>query len=288
MKSHHNTFPSLPCVSFLIPCLVPLLFWMNRNMRGCMCMLSCVWIYETPMDYSPPGPSVHGIFQARILEWAAIPFSRGYSPHRDRTHVLWVSCIGRWILYHWATETSRQLPYMSIITESDIIQLSFVGKPVHDVFLPDINTKLLFCIINCQMKSIMIWHQENGILEELMPKYFGHLIQRPDSLEKDPDAEKDWRQEEKDDRGWDGWMASLTRWMWVWARSGSWWWTGMPGVLQSMGLRRVGYNWVTEPNWNGICDGEVIHLFKCHRLMRKEVNDRHAHRKKSYILWYSI
>ena len=111
MKLHHNTFPSLPYVSFLIPCLVPLLFWMNRNMCGCMCMLSCVWLYETPMDYSPPGPSVHGIFQARILEWAAIPFSRGYSPHRDRTLVSWVSCIGRWILYHWATETSRQLPY---------------------------------------------------------------------------------------------------------------------------------------------------------------------------------
>ena len=40
---------------------------------------------------------------------------------------------------------------------------------------------------------------------------------------------------EGDDRGWDGWMASLTRWTWVWASSGSWWWTGMPGVLQSMG-----------------------------------------------------
>ena len=43
-------------------------------------------------------------------------------------------------------------------------------------------------------------------------------------------------------RGWDGWMASLTRWTWVWASSGSWWWTGEPGVLQSMGLQRVGHN----------------------------------------------
>ena len=40
---------------------------------------------------------------------------------------------------------------------------------------------------------------------------------------------------EGDDRGWDGWMASLTRWTWVWASSGNWWWTGKPGVLQSMG-----------------------------------------------------
>ena len=40
---------------------------------------------------------------------------------------------------------------------------------------------------------------------------------------------------EGDDRGWDGWMASLTQWTWVWASSGSWWWTGKPGMLQSMG-----------------------------------------------------
>ena len=51
------------------------------------------------------------------------------------------------------------------------------------------------------------------------------------------------------DRGWDGWMASLTRWTWIWASSGSWWWTGKPGVLQSMVLQRVRYDWVTELNW---------------------------------------
>ena len=56
---------------------------------------------------------------------------------------------------------------------------------------------------------------------------------------KDPDAGKDRRQEEKgDDRGWDGWMASLTRWTWVWASSRSSWWTGKPGVLQSTGSQR--------------------------------------------------
>ena len=54
---------------------------------------------------------------------------------------------------------------------------------------------------------------------------------------------------EGDDRGWDGWMASLIQWTWVWVNSGSWWWTGRPGVLQSMGLQRVGRNWVTELNW---------------------------------------
>ena len=53
---------------------------------------------------------------------------------------------------------------------------------------------------------------------------------------KDLDAGKDWRQEEKGTTGRDGWMASLSRWTWVWASSGSWWWTGKPGVLQSMVL----------------------------------------------------
>ena len=64
---------------------------------------------------------------------------------------------------------------------------------------------------------------------------------------KDPDAVKDWRREEEG-MIWDGWMASLTQWTWVWVNSGSWWWTRKPGVLQSMGLQRVGHDWATELN----------------------------------------
>ena len=51
---------------------------------------------------------------------------------------------------------------------------------------------------------------------------------------------------EGDDRRWDGWMASLTRWTWVWVNSRSWWWTGRPGVLQFMGSQEVGHDWETE------------------------------------------
>ena len=51
----------------------------------------------------------------------------------------------------------------------------------------------------------------------------------------------------RDDRGWDGWMASLTRWTWVWVNSGSWWWTGRPGMLRFMGSH--GHDWATELNW---------------------------------------
>ena len=53
---------------------------------------------------------------------------------------------------------------------------------------------------------------------------------------------------EGDNRGWDGWMASPTQWTWIWVNSGSWW-TGRPGMLQSMGSQRVGHDWATEPNW---------------------------------------
>ena len=66
---------------------------------------------------------------------------------------------------------------------------------------------------------------------------------------------------EGDDRGCDGWMASPTQWTWAWVNSGSWWWTGRPGMLQSMGSQRVGHDWVTELNWiisEGFPSGSVV------------------------------
>ena len=67
---------------------------------------------------------------------------------------------------------------------------------------------------------------------------------------KDSGGGRDWGKEEKEmTRGWDVWMASLTRWTWVWVNSGSWWWTGSPGMLRFMGSQRVGHDWATELNW---------------------------------------
>ena len=105
------------------------------------------------MDCSIPDSSVHGIFQARVLEWGAIAFSRCKE------------------LTHW---------------------------------------KRLWC-----------WERLRAGGEGV-------------------------------DRGWYGWMVSPAWWTWVWASSGSWWWTGNPGMLQSMGWQRVGHDWVTELNWNYI------------------------------------
>ena len=67
---------------------------------------------------------------------------------------------------------------------------------------------------------------------------------------------------EGDDRGWDAWMESPSSWRWVWASFSSWWWTGKPGVLQSMGLQRVRHNWVTELNWS--------HLSMVREILRPE------------------
>ena len=97
------------------------------------------------------------------------------------------------------------------------------------------------------------------ILKEISPEYsFEGLILEAEApilwpldtkkwlTEKDYDAGKDWRQEEKH-RGWDGWMASLTQWTWVWANSKSWWWTAWRAAVHGVSKRLS--DW-TEPNWN--------------------------------------
>ena len=98
---------------------------------------------------------------------------------------------------------------------------------------------------------------------KLKLQYYGHLMRRTDSLEKTLMLGKIESGKRRDDRGWNGWMASPTQWTWVWVNCGSWWWTGKPGVLQSMGSQRVGHDWVTELNWRKTLDLEFIELLRC-------------------------
>ena len=108
---------------------------------------------------------------------------------------------------------------------------------------------------------------------KLKLQYFGHL--RP------PDVKR-WLigktlmlgkiegRRRGDDSGWYGWMASLTQWAWVWVSSGSWWWTGRPGVVQFMGSQRVGHDSATELNWTEItADDDCSHEIKRHSLEEK-------------------
>ena len=82
----------------------------------CVCSLSCVWLFWDIMNCNLSASSVHGIFQARILEWVAISFSRGSSQHRDRIRISWVSWFCGWVLYQsshttlWSPLISDQVP----------------------------------------------------------------------------------------------------------------------------------------------------------------------------------
>ena len=98
------------------------------------------------------------------------------------------------------------------------------------------------------LKEISPEYSLEGLMLKLKLRYFGNLMRRTGSLEKTLMLGNLKMRGEGDDREWDGWIASLTQWTWVWASSESWWWIGKPGVLQSMGSQRVGHDWATELN----------------------------------------
>ena len=87
------------------------------------------------------------------------------------------------------------------------------------------------------------------------------IRKRPKLIGKDPDAGKDWGQEEKG-RGWDGWMASLTQWTWVWASSGRWWRTGKPGVPGVAKSRKQPSEWTTKRDSKKLAIFETTLIFK--------------------------
>ena len=111
-------------------------------------------------------------------------------------------------------------------------------------------------VLEKTLESPLDWRSSQPILKEISPEcsleelmlklklqYFGHLMQRTNSLEKTLLLGKVEGRRRRGWLGWDGWIASLTWWTWVWVSSGRWWWTGKPGVLQSMGSWRVRHNW---------------------------------------------
>ena len=97
------------------------------------------------------------------------------------------------------------------------------------------------------LKEINPEYSLKGLMLKL--QYFGLLMQRADSLEKTLMLGKIEGGRRRDNRRWDGWVASLTQWTWVWANFKRYWRTRKPGVLPSMGLQRVGHDWATEQQW---------------------------------------
>ena len=131
------------------------------------------------------------------------------------------------------------------------------------------------------LKEISPEYSLEGLMLKLKLQYFGHLMRRMDSLEKTLMLGKT---EGRKRRGRQRmrWLASLTRWAWVWASSRSWWWTRKPGVLQSMGSQRVRHNWATEVKKNEV----LIHATNQVNLENITLSKR-SQIQKSRIVWFN-
>ena len=108
------------------------------------------------------------------------------------------------------------------------------------------------------LKEINPEYSLEGLMLKLKRQYFGHLM-----------LERLKAGGERDDRGWDGWMASPTQWTWIWASSRKWWRTGEPGVLQSLGSQKVGHNWVTEQQQQINTKGSPSSFIQALKLLKK-------------------
>ena len=108
------------------------------------------------------------------------------------------------------------------------------------------------------LKEISPEYSSEGLILQLKLQYFGHLMWRTDSFEKTLMLRKIEDGRRRGDRGWDSWMASLAQWEWVWVNSRSWWWTGRPGVLQSIGSQES--DMTERLNWTEFLNNN-IHSF---------------------------
>ena len=193
-----------------------------------VCVFRCVsrvWLFVAPWTVACQVP-VHGILQARTLEWVTMPSSRGSSQLRDLTQV---SCIAGGF---FTTEPP--------------------GKPL--LRIPISLSSFQTCSGDSQsiLKEINPEYSLEGLMLKLKFQYFGHPMWRANSLEKTRCWERLRAGGEGGDRRWGGWMASPVQWTYIWANSRRWWRTGKPGMLQATWSKRVRHDWTTTIEIPGI------------------------------------
>ena len=154
------------------------------------------------------------------------PSSQGYSFSSGHVWMWELDCEESWVPKNWC--------FWPVVLEK-ILESPLNSRRSNQSILKEISPE-------CSLE---------GLILKLKLQYFDHLMWRTD-------WKRPWCWEglkaggEGNDRGWDGWMASLPQWTWVWVNSRSWWWAERPDLLQSMGLQRFGHDWVTEVNWTDI------------------------------------
>ena len=203
-----------------------------------------------PIDGSPPGSPVPGILQAGTLEWVAISFSNAWK---------------------WKVKVKSESEVaQSCLTLSDSMVCSSSGSSVHGIF-PGKSTGVgCHCLLLLALTTQTFVGKVMSLLFNMLSRLVIALLSRskhflilwlqpPSTVILEPKKIKPLTVSivsssnchevmggEGYDRGWDGWMASLTQWTWVWVNSGTRWWTGRPGVLWFMGSRRVAHDWMTD------------------------------------------
>ena len=132
----------------------------------------------------------------------------------------------------WRKLSAEELMLFELWCWRRLLRVSWTAKRSNQSILTEISP-------GCSLEGLML---------KLKLQYFGHLMRRVDSLEKTLMLGGIGGRRRGDNRGWEGWMASPTRWTWVWVNSKCWWWTGRPGVLRFMGSQIVRHDWATELN----------------------------------------
>ena len=254
--------PRLFLVNTIHNCDIKELCWtIKKAVKETEVAQSCTTLCN-PIDCSLPDFSVNGIFQAKVWEWDVFPFSRGSSQPGDQTKVSHTA--GRCIIYLLSYEGSHH-------KESRV--------PKNSCFWTVVLEKTLespLDYIQSILREISPEYSLEGLMLKLQLQYFGHLMRRVDSLEKTLMLGGiGGRRRRGDNRGWDGWMTSLTWWAWVWVDSGSWWWTGRPGVLWFMESQRVRHDWATELNWSQLyTNAKGTSLGRKHKRRKRSVENK--------------